>query len=333
MRDEPGWELCAPRPYSVVCFRPEGDDARSEALLEAVNAERRGLPLAHAPRRPARPAPRDRQRCDDRGRRARGLGRAQARGRAPRPGRGGERLMRVLVLQHIACEPPGVFEDVLRRARPRARARRARRGRAAARRRLGRDRRHGRADERERRGREPLAGRREGRDREPRARRAAVLGLVPGRAAAGRGARRARLRRARRPRSACSRSSSPRPAATTRCSERCRPASTRCSGTATRSTCPEGAVLLASSPAYPHQAFRVGPRRLRRAVPRRGDRGDGRGVGRRAGLRRVRRPRARPRRQRPPAGRVPRSARRSCSSTRAPSSSAGATSRRRHVTP
>jgi aromatic-L-amino-acid decarboxylase len=38
VRDEPGWELCAPRPYSVVCFRPEGDDARSEALLEAVNA-------------------------------------------------------------------------------------------------------------------------------------------------------------------------------------------------------------------------------------------------------------------------------------------------------
>jgi aromatic-L-amino-acid decarboxylase len=38
VRDEPGWEICAPRPYSVVCFRPEGDDARSEALLEAVNA-------------------------------------------------------------------------------------------------------------------------------------------------------------------------------------------------------------------------------------------------------------------------------------------------------
>ena len=38
VRDEPGWELCAPRPYSVVCFRPEGEDARSEALIEAVNA-------------------------------------------------------------------------------------------------------------------------------------------------------------------------------------------------------------------------------------------------------------------------------------------------------
>jgi aromatic-L-amino-acid/L-tryptophan decarboxylase len=39
VRDEPGWEVCAPRPYSTVCFRPEGDDARSEALLEAVNAD------------------------------------------------------------------------------------------------------------------------------------------------------------------------------------------------------------------------------------------------------------------------------------------------------
>jgi aromatic-L-amino-acid decarboxylase len=38
VRDEPGWEICAPRPFSVVCFRPDGEDARSEALLEAVNA-------------------------------------------------------------------------------------------------------------------------------------------------------------------------------------------------------------------------------------------------------------------------------------------------------
>jgi aromatic-L-amino-acid/L-tryptophan decarboxylase len=38
VRDEPGWELCAPRPYALVCFRPSGDDAHSEALLEAVNA-------------------------------------------------------------------------------------------------------------------------------------------------------------------------------------------------------------------------------------------------------------------------------------------------------
>jgi aromatic-L-amino-acid decarboxylase len=36
--EEPGWELCAPRPFSVVCFRLEGDDERNRALLERVNA-------------------------------------------------------------------------------------------------------------------------------------------------------------------------------------------------------------------------------------------------------------------------------------------------------
>jgi aromatic-L-amino-acid decarboxylase len=38
LRDEPGWELCAPRPLSVVCFRREGSDDENEALLERVNA-------------------------------------------------------------------------------------------------------------------------------------------------------------------------------------------------------------------------------------------------------------------------------------------------------
>jgi aromatic-L-amino-acid decarboxylase len=39
VRDEPGWELCAPRPFSVVCFRREGSsDGENEALLERVNA-------------------------------------------------------------------------------------------------------------------------------------------------------------------------------------------------------------------------------------------------------------------------------------------------------
>jgi aromatic-L-amino-acid/L-tryptophan decarboxylase len=38
VRDEPGWEVCAPHPFSVVCFRPSGEGARSQALLEAVNA-------------------------------------------------------------------------------------------------------------------------------------------------------------------------------------------------------------------------------------------------------------------------------------------------------
>ena len=36
--EEPGWELCAPRPFSVVCFRLEGDDQRNRALLERVNS-------------------------------------------------------------------------------------------------------------------------------------------------------------------------------------------------------------------------------------------------------------------------------------------------------
>jgi aromatic-L-amino-acid decarboxylase len=38
VRDEPGWELSAPRPFSVVCFRREGGDAENQAILERVNA-------------------------------------------------------------------------------------------------------------------------------------------------------------------------------------------------------------------------------------------------------------------------------------------------------
>jgi aromatic-L-amino-acid decarboxylase len=38
LRDEPGWELCAPRPFSVVCFRRDGSDAHNEALMQRVNA-------------------------------------------------------------------------------------------------------------------------------------------------------------------------------------------------------------------------------------------------------------------------------------------------------
>jgi aromatic-L-amino-acid/L-tryptophan decarboxylase len=38
VRDEPGWELCAPRPFSVVCFRREGTDAQNADLLARVNA-------------------------------------------------------------------------------------------------------------------------------------------------------------------------------------------------------------------------------------------------------------------------------------------------------
>jgi aromatic-L-amino-acid decarboxylase len=35
---EPGWELCAPRPFSVVCFRLAGADDLNERLLQRVNA-------------------------------------------------------------------------------------------------------------------------------------------------------------------------------------------------------------------------------------------------------------------------------------------------------
>jgi aromatic-L-amino-acid/L-tryptophan decarboxylase len=38
VRDEPGWKLCAPRHFSLVCFRREGSDDENEALLERVNA-------------------------------------------------------------------------------------------------------------------------------------------------------------------------------------------------------------------------------------------------------------------------------------------------------
>ena len=38
VRAEPGWELCAPRHFSLVCFRAERDDAFNEELLRRVNA-------------------------------------------------------------------------------------------------------------------------------------------------------------------------------------------------------------------------------------------------------------------------------------------------------
>jgi aromatic-L-amino-acid decarboxylase len=36
--DSDGWEVCAPRHFSTVCFRLEGGDERNRALLERVNA-------------------------------------------------------------------------------------------------------------------------------------------------------------------------------------------------------------------------------------------------------------------------------------------------------
>jgi aromatic-L-amino-acid decarboxylase len=38
VRAEPGWEACAPRLFSLVCFRRAGSDEENEALLERVNA-------------------------------------------------------------------------------------------------------------------------------------------------------------------------------------------------------------------------------------------------------------------------------------------------------
>jgi aromatic-L-amino-acid decarboxylase len=35
---EPGWELCAPRHFSLVCFRRDGSDEDNERLLHRVNA-------------------------------------------------------------------------------------------------------------------------------------------------------------------------------------------------------------------------------------------------------------------------------------------------------
>ena len=38
IEDEPGWEVCAQRHFSLVCFRREDTDEENEALLERVNA-------------------------------------------------------------------------------------------------------------------------------------------------------------------------------------------------------------------------------------------------------------------------------------------------------
>ena len=208
VRDEPGWELCAPRPYSVVCFRPEGDDARSEALLEAVNASGE-VYLSHTRlERPARAAPRDRQRarrprptCASPGTcsSARRPGSVPARGRASdaRPRAAAHRLRAAGRVRGRARASAGTSSC----ASSSTRASRCPTGPWDAIVAMGGPMSVNDEDE------HPWLVGEKAADREPRARRPAVLGLVPRRAAAGRRARRARLRRARRPRSACSRSS------------------------------------------------------------------------------------------------------------------------------
>jgi aromatic-L-amino-acid decarboxylase len=37
VRAEPGWEICAPRHFSLVCFRRDGTDEENEAIVERVN--------------------------------------------------------------------------------------------------------------------------------------------------------------------------------------------------------------------------------------------------------------------------------------------------------
>jgi aromatic-L-amino-acid decarboxylase len=38
VRDEPGWEVVAPRHFSLVCFRLDAGDEDNEALLARANA-------------------------------------------------------------------------------------------------------------------------------------------------------------------------------------------------------------------------------------------------------------------------------------------------------
>src|SRR5205807_3400569 len=38
VRDEPGWEICAPRHFSLVCFRRDGSDGQNEAIVDRVNS-------------------------------------------------------------------------------------------------------------------------------------------------------------------------------------------------------------------------------------------------------------------------------------------------------
>ncbi len=76
VEETPGWEVVAPVPFSLVCFRREGSDEENEALLERVNATGEAFLSQHGPRRPLRASPGRRPPPDDGRRRAPGLGAA-----------------------------------------------------------------------------------------------------------------------------------------------------------------------------------------------------------------------------------------------------------------
>ena len=204
--------------------------------------------------------------------------------------------MRVLVLQHIACEPPGVFEDVLRERGHELVRVELDEGDPLPGGRIRRDRGHGRADERQRRVEHPwLVAEKEAIARHVRGGKpfwgsclgaqllAAALGA---RVYAGPAPEVGVLGIELTPRASADPVLGGLPAAIDTLQWH-----------GDTFDLPEGGVLLASlarlrEPGLPGRAGR-----LRRAVPRRGDRGDGGGVGGGARLRGVRRPRARTGRQ------------------------------------
>ena len=79
VRDEPGWELCAPRALLGRLLPPARLGRGQRATARARQRERGDVHLAYAAERPVCPAARDRQRAHDRGRRAASLGGPEAR--------------------------------------------------------------------------------------------------------------------------------------------------------------------------------------------------------------------------------------------------------------
>ena len=236
--------------------------------------------------------------------------------------------MRLAVLQHIACEHPGVFSEVIAERGVEAVAVELDEGEPLPRlARLRRRARDGRADGRRRRGRAPVAGGREAVGPRGGGGRPAVPRRLPRRAAARRGARRPRLRGAGARGRACSTSSSPRAGRDDPLFAGLDDPIVSLQWHGDTFDLPEGAVRLASSPLVANQAFRAGEARLRRAVPPRGDGRDGARVGRDPGLPRFARPDARGARRRRVHRRRRSGARTSCIRPRGACSRTGSMSR------